>query len=158
MDKCPNNNMLADYMAGRPIGRKDMEKHISGCKSCLARVSSALKTGTLYEESKLPAAEPAITERTKEMLSKQIRPVPKHGKTRNLWLIAAIMAFIASFAFPRYFLQCLVATILLGIKWIMESENMRTMILVLDSWRKHEHNRDNEINQRLNDRNNTLIK
>ncbi|OIO78900.1 MAG: hypothetical protein COW11_05880 [Candidatus Omnitrophica bacterium CG12_big_fil_rev_8_21_14_0_65_43_15] len=158
MDKCPNDNILADYIAGNPANKKDIEKHLSDCKACLEKVSSALKIGTLYNENKLPAAEPAITEKTKEMLSKQIRPVSKHGKNKNLWLAATIIAFITSFIFPRYFLQCLVATILLGIKWIAESENIRTMILVLDSWRKHENSRDDEIAHRLNKRNNTLLK
>ena len=159
MDKCPNGNALADYIAGSAVNKKGMEKHISGCKACLAKISTALKADTLYKEGKIRQAPQPAIERTKEMLSKQTKLPPiKHGKYRNLWLLATIIAFLTSFLFPRYFLQCLVATILLGIKWIMESENMRTLILVIDSWRRHEHNSDEEIARRLRDRNNAILK
>jgi len=158
MDKCPNSNMLADYIAGNLANKKDMEAHISHCKPCLAKISTALKAGTLYQQEKLPDMPQTIIERTKYMLSKQIKPQIKHGKIKNMWLLATIIAFVMSFMIPRYFIQCLVATILLGIKWILESENMRTLILVLDSWRKHEHNHDDEIVQKLKDRNSTILK
>lgn len=160
MDKCPDENALADYMAGglSLSDSADIEKHISGCKICLAKISIALKAGALYKEGKLPAVPQAVTERTKEMLAEQIKPQSaKHAKNQNLWLLAALAAFIMSFVFPRYFLQCLVATILLGIKWIAESEKMRTLILVLDSWRRHEHTHDEEISQRLKDRGNIHV-
>lgn len=159
MDQCPNGNMLADYIAGSLSNKKDMEKHISGCKECLAKISAALKAGALYAEDKIPQAPQSATERTKEIVSRQTKlPPARRGKYRNLWLLATIIAFITSFLFPRYFLQCLVATILLGVKWIMESENMRTLILVLDSWRRHEHNNDEKITRRLRGGNNTILK
>ena len=159
MDKCPNDNALADYIAGSASNKKDIEKHISGCKACLAKISTALKVSALYKDGKIPQAPRLAIERAKEMLSKQTKLPPiKHGKYKNLWLLATIIAFLISFLFPRYFLQCLVAAILLGIKWIMESENMRTLILVLDSWRRHEHNSNEEIAQRLRDRNNSILK
>ena len=141
MNECPDNKILADYMAGNLSGMDaaNIETHASNCKDCLWKISNALKADTLYKEGKLPPAS-----------SKNV--IKKPGRSKNLWLIAAIIAFIASFIFKRYFLQCLVATILLGIKWIIESENMRTMILVLDSWRRHEHHNDDEINRRISDR------
>lgn len=138
---CPGDKILADYIAGNLPGQEtaEIEGHASGCKDCLWKISNALKADTLYKEGKLPAVP-----------SKNV--IKKPRKNTNLWLIAAIIAFIASFVFKRYFLQCLVATILLGIKWIAESENMRTLILVLDSWRRHERRNDDEIKRRVSDR------
>ena len=132
---CPSSgDALADYIAGGLSAneRQTIEKHASECKDCLWKISTALKADALNNNKEA-----------------KMRPVKKH----NLWLLLTIIAFTSSFLFPRYFLQCLVATILVGIKWITDSENMRTLILVLDSWRKHEHSRDENISERLRDRN-----
>ena len=56
---------------------------------------------------------------------------PKAQKAWNaLWLIASAGSFALSFAFPRYFFQLLVATLLCGVKWIVENRVMKTQILI----------------------------
>jgi len=132
---CPAGETLADYIAGglSATEKQAIEKHASECKACLWKISTALKASALHNNKEAT-----------------MRPVKRH----NLWLLLTIIAFTSSFLFPRYFLQCLVATILLGIKWITDGENMRTFILVLDSWRKHEHGHDDDISKRLKERNN----
>ena len=55
---------------------------------------------------------------------------------KNLWLFGAIAAFLLSFFVPRYFVQFLVATILLGAKWIFESVNARILIMIYEAWQK----------------------
>jgi|GEM_PF-625911 len=165
---CPTDQMLADYISGG-LSQQDkacVEKHASGCKACLDKISFALKAETLFEENKFPdVSEPTIEKTIKSLqlnktpnqeTNKLTQGPAKRKNQKNIWLLATIGAFGLSFVFPRYFLQCLTATIILGIKWIAESENMRTLILVLDSWRKHQHNDDNEISERLTKRNNNI--
>ena len=145
---CPDDEKLSNYVSGGLTKEEKItvENHISGCKTCLEKLSLAFKADTLYKEGRLaPPSQEAIVKA--QRIAK-----PKQKTKKNLWLFSAIAAFALSFLFPRYFLQCLTATILLGIKWILESENMRTLILVIDSWRRHEHARDDEISQRLKDR------
>ena len=71
---------------------------------------------------------------------------------KNLFLAGAIIFFIISFLLPKYFMQCLVVTLVLGMRWAFESENGRTFIMVLDSWRRHSHDEDDKISKRLKDR------
>jgi anti-sigma factor RsiW len=158
---CPESERLADYVAGNmgPAEKESFERHIAGCNVCLKNLSLSAKADSLFKTINMaPASSAALA---KAIAASHVKP--RRNAKRHLWLGAAIIAFAASFVFPRYFLQCLVATILLGIKWIAESENMRTMILVLDSWRRHGHGResgakrslpegDEEISGRLKDR------
>lgn len=151
---CPDDQALADYVSASLAQNEKtaLENHISGCKSCLEKLSLAMKADTLYKKGGLvPASQEAI-------LKAQRIARPRQKTNKNLWLFGALLAFVLSFLFPRYFLQCLVVTILLGVKWIIESENMRTFILVIDSWRRHEHKHDEEIIQRLKDRNSSVFK
>jgi hypothetical protein len=150
---CLESERLADYIAGNlsKNALADIEGHIAVCKECLDKISMAAKAGALWKNGQLaPASQTAISKATDITAKKRAGKNPK----RHIWLLAAMIAFMASFVFPRYFIQCLVATILLGVKWIVESENVRTLILVLDSWRKHQHDYDEEISQRLKERGN----
>jgi len=54
---------------------------------------------------------------------------------KNLWLIGSIMTFALSFFVPRYFVQLLVATILMAVKWIFDSVNARILIMIYDAWK-----------------------
>ena len=66
-----------------------------------------------------------------------------------LFLFGAIFFFILSFVIPRYFIQFLVVTLILGIRWAFESDGGHTLIMVLDSWRHHSHDKDEEISHRF---------
>lgn len=149
---CPDDAALEDYVSGGLSADETpgIERHISTCKTCLDKLSLAFTADRLYKEGRLPPASPTSVERAKRIAATKKR---RAGLKRNVWFAAAAAAFLCSFLFPRYFLQCLTAAILLGIKWIAESENARTLILVLDSWRRHEHKDDEEISQKLKDRN-----
>lgn len=61
--------------------------------------------------------------------------LPKNLK-KNRWLIASTIAFTLSFAFPPVFLQFLLAAGILGGKWIFDSENAKTLIMIYDAWKK----------------------
>jgi hypothetical protein len=48
-------------------------------------------------------------------------------------------------------LQFLVGALILGIRWSFESESGKTLIMILNSWRKHSHDKDDEISNQLKD-------
>ncbi len=98
-----------------------------------------------------------LIEKAQALLKTDRRPDPKQtiSKKRiikNLFLAGAILFFIASFFIPKYFFQCLVAALILGMRWAFETEGGRTLIMVLDSWRRHSHDQDAEISHRLKDK------
>ena len=151
---CHESERLADYAAGNmsPAEKERFEAHIAGCSACLECLSLSARADSLFKTIRMAPASSGALAKAKAIAARPGKP--RRNVRKRLWLLATIIAFATSFVFPRYFLQCLVATILLGVKWIMESENMRTIILVLDSWRRHEHSRDEEISERLKDRGN----
>lgn len=113
----PTSLELADYLDNRlDAGRRGaVEGHISSCKECLEAVVSA------YES-------------VKEFKSK------KGGinimKKINIYLILAVVSFALSFFLPQYFIQLLVATLLLGIKWIVDAKSTRMLIMIYEAWKK----------------------
>ena len=56
------------------------------------------------------------TEKVPEELIKKAQALVKPGKRPNLFLAGAIVFFIASFFIPEYFFQCLVVTLILGLR------------------------------------------
>jgi hypothetical protein len=77
--------------------------------------------------------------------------LPKNLK-KNKWLIASITAFALSFAFPPVFLQFLLAAGILGGKWIFDSENARTLIMIYNAWKKGGDKEAGEMIELLKDR------
>jgi len=71
---------------------------------------------------------------------------------RNLWLFGAIIAFVLSFLVSRYFVQLLVATILMGTKWIFDSVNARILIMIYDAWKKGGSDEASKVLGTFNDR------
>lgn len=113
----PTENELADFLSGTVTAgdRKRLEDHIAGCGACLENMVSA------YESVK-------EFKRTKEKGSIM--------KKMNPYLISAIIVFILSFIFPSYFVQFLVAAIILGMKWITDSKSTKMLIMVYEAWKK----------------------
>ena len=58
------------------------------------------------------------------------KPVSEQKKLNVLWLTLAVAAFFGSFVVKRYFMQCLLASILFGVKWIVDEKMARTQILI----------------------------
>lgn len=150
---CPDEATMANYICANMAAdeKNAIENHMANCQTCLVRLKDAYKAQSLYKEGKLPCVPESLLQKSKAIAKTKRRTSPK-GIRKNLWLIATCVAFVLSFVFPKYFMQCLVITVLFGIKWIVESENVRTLILVLDSWRRHSHEGDEEITRRLSDR------
>jgi hypothetical protein len=57
-------------------------------------------------------------------------------KKEHMFLAVAIIAFTLSFIFSRYFLQFLTATIVFGIKWIVDSKSTKTLIMINEAWKR----------------------
>ena len=104
-----NNTLKADQ-------RSEVEEHLKDCDKCLERLLFAYEAVSEFKKTK--------SRRTKMNFKK------------NIWLIGAIIAFGLSFLVSRFFIQLLVATILLGSKWIFDSVNARILIMIYDAWKK----------------------
>ena len=111
----PTEVELADYLSKSLSGkeREKVEAHIAGCDECLDKVASA------YNSVK-------SLKKRKANIMKRI----------NIYLILAVISFVLSFAFRQYFLQFLTATLLLGIKWVVDSKSTKMLIMIHEAWKK----------------------
>jgi len=152
--QCLNSQVLLDYLEKKVNAqeRQDIEKHIADCSFCLSQLS------LVAEVKKAGWKKEKVSSRLVEQAKALVRDndngqKPKKRRIKkNLFLGGAIMFFIASFLLPKYFMQCLVGALILGMRWAFESEGGRTLIMVLDSWRRHSHADDKEISNRLKDK------
>ena len=111
---------LADLLSNSLSGAKKaaIEDHIACCDECLDTVVAA------YEAVKSQNKD--IRKKGKVTIMKKI----------NIYLILAIASFILSFTTPQYFIQFLVATLLLGIKWIVDAKSTKMLIMIYEAWKK----------------------
>ena len=133
--QCLDEEVLLDYLGHRLDGQecKDAEEHLSQCNFCLSQLNLAFEAkksniGNIGE--KVPSR---LVNKAKALLKNDKNTIRKGGVSRmkkNLFLTGAIIFFIISFILPKYFMQCLVVTLVLGIRWSFESENGRTFIKI----------------------------
>ena len=118
---CVTDIEINDYLSGglSPERKTEVERHIAECESCLDKLVFAYRTAREFDESGMKG-----------------RPKMKSTRTKYLWPVAALITFIMSFLTPEYFLQFLVATALLGAKWIFDSVNARILIMIYEAWKK----------------------
>ena len=134
---CLSEPDLNDYLSGAlPCGRRaEVEAHLADCSACMEKLAFAYST--LKEFAK------AETKGVDRM---------KTGWKRNLWLFGAVLSFVLSFFVARYFVQLLVATILMAAKWIFDSVNARILIMIYDAWNKGGEARASEVLRSLTNR------
>lgn len=111
---------LADFLDGKLTldEKKEAEGHIASCDDCLA----ALVTG--YES-------------VKEFNYKKPRK-KRNGrfmKKINLYLVGAVIAFTLSFITPGHFIQLLIVTLILGIKWVSDSRSTKMLVMIYEAWK-----------------------
>lgn len=118
----PSDIELADYLAGELTApqKEIVEEHISCCGECLARIVSAYESVNSFKKNG----------------TQNKRKAGSIMKKINLYLVFAIIAFALSFFMPRFFLQFLLATLLLGIKWIVDSKSMKMLIMIHEAWKR----------------------
>lgn len=148
---CPDEATLSAYLSGalEDVKLQNIEEHIAACHFCLENIRAAYVGEKLYEEGNLPDSAKELINKAKGIA--KLRTNNKRLK-RNLWLFGTVLTFTLSFVFPKYFAQFLVAALILGFKWVFESENARTLVMVLDSWRRHSREKDDEISDKIKNR------
>ncbi|MCM8790997.1 MAG: hypothetical protein NC938_04770 [Candidatus Omnitrophica bacterium] len=116
----PTDTELASFLSNSLSAKKlrVVEIHIASCADCLAKVVSAHDAVNALRVDGFPK-----NERKKTM--KKINP----------YLILAVIFFILSFVIPRYFLQLLAATIILGIKWVVDSKSAKMLVMIYEAWK-----------------------
>ncbi len=57
-------------------------------------------------------------------------------RKEHIFLLMAVISFILSFILSSYFLQFLTATVIFGIKWIIDSKSTRTLIMIHQAWKR----------------------
>ena len=110
----PTESELADYLSRASAGeeRKKVEDHIACCSDCLENVVSAYESVRAFKKGKAGTM-----------------------KKIKIYLILAIISFILSFTIPQYFVQFLTATLLLGIKWIVDAKSTKMLIMIYEAWK-----------------------
>ena len=120
---CPTEEMLGEYVSGfiSPHDRSEIERHIADCENCRSLVSEA-------------------HEAMRSMDIPEIRSKVRIFAARHFWLLTGTAFFLTSFIFSGYFFQFLAVSVLCGLKWIVDSRNTRTVIMIKDSKEPSEKN------------------
>ena len=133
---CPTESDLADYFGGF-LSRKrknEIESHLTICPACVEDLILAEKVASSKTEK---------------------RPRGKNFKDwlkKNLWLLPAIVSFALSFIYSRYFIQFLIATLVLAGKWIFETVNAKILIMIYDAWKRGGEKEVSKVLERVNNR------
>ncbi len=111
---------LADYLdnllsAGR---RKEVETHAADCDECLAKIVCAYESVKSYRKN-----------------TSSCKRKEKSMGNVSLYLVFAIVSFLLSFIVPRFFLQFLSATLLLGAKWVADSKTTKMLVMIHEAWK-----------------------
>ena len=156
--ECISEQILIDYFQQKleKENCQNVEKHLGGCEFCRSQLDLIFQAGEAYKRGKGEKVPEKLIQKAKDLLETDKndghkRAMRKKRTIKNLFLLGAIISFVTSFFVPKYFFQCLVVTLILGMRWAFESEGGRTLIMVLDSWRRHSHDQNNEISNRLKD-------
>lgn len=149
---CLSDEVLMDYFRHKldEEGCKKVESHIAGCGFCLSQLNLVFESAKVSKDNNIQVPDNLI--KAAKDLVKDDRSSNSRKIKKNLFLGGMVIFFVLSFFIPKYFMQFLVVTLVLGMRWAFESEGGRILIMVLDSWRKHSHDDDDEISQRLRNR------
>ena len=149
---CLSDELLMDYFQHKldEEGCRKVESHIAGCGFCLGQLNLVFESAKANKDNNIRVPDNLI-ERAKDLV-KTGRSSKSRKIRKNLFLGGAVISFVLSFFITKFFMQFLVVTLILGMRWAFESEGGRTLVMVLDSWRRHSHDDDDEISQRLRDR------
>lgn len=114
----PSETELADFLSGAlpAAEKKRVEEHIAVCAECLANIVSAHESVEEFNAGKN---------------KKKGDPMKKI----NIYLVLTVISFALSFIMPRYFIQFLVATLLFGIKWIVDAKSTKMLVMIYEAWK-----------------------
>jgi hypothetical protein len=77
----------------------------------------------------------ARQDRTGRGVKRILRRLIDIVKRVNIYLALAVVSFIMSFIAPRYFIQLLAATLIFGMKWVIDSRSTRMLIMIHEAWK-----------------------
>jgi len=134
---CPDEAALSEFLGGKlkEGEARAIEEHVAACHLCLENVRAGYLGERLYNEKGLPESQAGIIQKAKGIAKMNSK---KKHIIANIWLAATVTAFLLSFTVPKYFAQFLVAALILGLKWVSESESVRTLIVAMEAKRRHE--------------------
>jgi len=135
---CPNESELVDYISNS-VSRKrrnEIDTHLQDCMACMEDIVLAQKISTSHDKNL-----PGVGKGLKTWLKK------------NVFLLLSILTFALSFLLSHYFVQLLVATLILAGKWIFDTVNARILIMIYDAWKKGGESEVRRVMERFNSRN-----
>jgi hypothetical protein len=116
----PTEEELAAYL-GDSLPKHERQgcvEHLASCADCLVKAVSAYETVKVFEKDR--------PKKRKVNIMKKI----------NIYMVLASISFVLSFLTPRYFLQLLVATLVLGTKWISDSKSTKMLVMIYEAWKR----------------------
>lgn len=136
----PREEDLAGWLAGTLSGRDKevVETHIASCDECLGKAVAA------YDS-------------VKEFYKTRLKRKDGFMKRLNMYLVLAVIAFALSFIMPGYFLQMLVATLLLGLKWVVDSKTTKMLVMIHEAWKAGGAKEAGRVVERLDQRSKSRI-
>jgi hypothetical protein len=137
--KHPSDIELSDYLSGclDTARRNQVMDHLAACDDCLGKVVVSHESVTEFLHNS----------RDKERKAGFMKKI-------NIYLLLAIIAFTLSFITPKYFLQLLVATLVLGAKWVIDSKTTKLLVTVHEALKRGDEKEAARILEPLDKRNN----
>ncbi|OIO39979.1 MAG: hypothetical protein AUJ75_00565 [Candidatus Omnitrophica bacterium CG1_02_49_10] len=157
-DRCPSEFDLVDHINGHLSAEsaKKIRGHIAGCLYCLEQIEEVKHHIHLHEDKDAHRPSQELVERVKKMEHSSGGTLKGEGHAgrssskQHLWLIAAITSFGISFIVHRYFIQFLVLSAILAVKWIALTSGTRSLLMVYEDWRdKRNINNPNKLQDRF---------
>lgn len=117
----PSDIELSDYLSGCLEAKKHdrIRDHLAFCEDCLAKAVISFESVKEFTPN-------ASGKNRKAGFMKKI----------NIYLILAVISFMLSFITPKYFLQFLVATLVLGAKWVIDSKTTKMLVTVHEALKR----------------------
>ncbi len=157
VDIYPTVQELLEYFNGRldAAREKSMLRFIAASRE---NQDFILRAREIYETAHTPESNQevvpaALLARTQASLRGRGK-APIKRSHEWLWFSISLVAFAASFVIKRYFLQCLVVSLLFGIKWLLDRKTRATKLLIYqplptDSQSKTRHSRLQDDERKL---------
>ncbi len=138
-EPCPDDIVLADYVSGNIPSKKENEhiaSHVARCDKCFEKTAAC--AAVIFSDSR---NKENIKARTLNRARSIPKRYPKDGSSqgplkRNKYLIIAGIFFALSFIVKVYFMQFLIAALIFGFKWVMNTASTKALIMIYDTWKQ----------------------
>ena len=148
---CPPIETLGRYVLGA-LGADELYNignHVKSCKFCSELIEDAL----LYSAYEKHIDTSAVSGKVKNM-AKSLNPRYKTKRRKmtnylknSIWLMLSLASLVSSFFIPRHFLQFLILAVIFGLKWVFDRESTRTLIMIYNSWKRHDRTGEKDMEE-----------